>query len=278
MTNRTGITNHHTMKKLFLLTYLIPFFAAAQEEVWDTYMAAYEKGPGSVILNMSIKAVAPIAKYPFVIVTGVTFKKCTQDGLPMDKSFDTLYRISDAIMKFVQNKTEFRHVGSFTYQCERLDYIYVKDTTGLRQGLQKVYETQLPGYAAYLNIKDDHTWKYYLEFLYPNELTLEFMRNQKVLMELQKAGDNFEKERLIDHVAYFRTEQDRECFIQFVISKNYKITVKEKTDQPENPFRVGFSRIDKLTLYPLSELTLELNRQAKLCKGDYDGWETVVVR
>jgi hypothetical protein len=38
------------------------------------------------------------------------------------------------------------------------------------------------------------------------------------------------------------------------------------------------SRVDKVNMPFINELTLKLRRQAAECKGDYSGWETFVIK
>ncbi|MEO6254858.1 MAG: DUF695 domain-containing protein [Ferruginibacter sp.] len=263
---------------LFILIVLLPLFAVAQKEEWDTYLAEYEKGVGSTLLNMSVKTIAPVKKMPFVLITGVKFSDCPTDGMPSNSEFANLYLIFDSIQAKINRSVENMLVGTFTYQCERLDYYYVKDTNGLRQALLKLYAARFSQYQPYVNIKEDKNWDAYLSFLYPNEETFEFMQNQKVLLGLEKAGDKLDKARKTDHWIYFGTETDRNCFIEYVTKNSFKIEAKENVTGSNFSYKLQISRNDKIDLAAISRLTLELRRQAKKCNGAYDGWETFVIK
>lgn len=265
------------LKTIVLL--LLPAFAfAQQDDEWDVYMAQYEKGAGSTVINMSAKNTAPDKKFPFVLVTGVSFPGCSAEGLPAMEQFDDLYKISDTIENALKRTVGYRHVATFTYQCQRLDYFYINDTALIRDMLQKVYSKHFALYEPYINIKEDKVWEAYLDFLYPNKETQEYMRNQKVVLKLQEAGDKLEKPRKVDHWLYFNSEQDRDCMIAFVKEKNFTIEKKDKSDQFKMPYSLQISRIDKADLYNITVVTLELSKKAEECKGDYDGWETFVVQ
>jgi hypothetical protein len=67
----------------------------------------------------------------------------------------------------------------------------------------------------FVTIMVDSAWSAYLEFLYPNEETREWMRNVKVADGLQKAGDKLTEARRVDHRAYFATAADREDFLNY---------------------------------------------------------------
>ncbi len=167
--------------------------------------------------------------------------------------------------------------GTFTYQCERKDYYYIKDTSSIRLKLLALYKKHFPGYQPIINIRKDATWEAYLTFLYPNEETREYMYNEKVLTKLNEAGDKLDKERPLDHWLYFPDAKSRDSFVVYAKAKGFKIESKEMREGAK-PFQLHISRIDKVDLPYISKLTLELRREARKYNAEYDGWETFVVR
>lgn len=266
------------MRIILILLVLLPGASMAQKEQWDVYMAQYEKGPGSTMLNMALRETAPLKQFPFLLKTGVKFKKCTGDGLPESEEFDNLYKVSDEVQLVVNKMVKAELAGTFTYQCERLDYYYASDTVGLRSELMKMYAAKFPLYEPYVSIKTDAAWDAYLSFLYPNEEIKEYMSNTKVVMNLSNAGDKLEKPRQVDHWIYFANEADRKCFIAYCERNKYKIESAEKVEKYKLPFQLQISRTDKVDVGSISAITLELRKEATKCKGDYDGWETFVIK
>jgi hypothetical protein len=258
-----------------ICSFIIPFVVFSQD--WDVYMARYEKGVGSTLVDMSLKAEAPSAEFPYLVSTGVKFKDCL-DGMPSKIEFSSLHRISDSVQEIISKATGFKLAGTFTYQCQRKDYYYVSDTSGLRKKLELLYAGRFQSYEPLINIRIDSKWEAYLTFLYPNEETLEFMKNQKVILKLQEAGDNLTKARQIDHWIFFKSPGDRDCFESYARQNNFQVGEREKIDYAEYPFKLKISRIDKVDLQKISELSLSLRKQAIGCGGKYDGWETAVVR
>jgi hypothetical protein len=261
---------------LFIAVYL---FVSAQDDdgYWDVYMAQYEKGAGSTVINMGLKSQAPDKNFRFLLSTGVHFNDCTADGFPSQAEFVKLYVISDSVKRLVAGMVSYILAGSFTYQCERKDYYYIKDTNNIWEKLSVLYRKQFPGYQPIINIRDDATWEAYLTFLYPNEETMEYMQNQKVVMKLEESGDKLDKERLVDHWFYFPDAKSRDSFIAFARAKGFKIESKEMRDGTR-PFQLRINRMDKVDLPSISKLTLELRREARKYNAQYDGWETFVVR
>jgi hypothetical protein len=269
---------HIRIQPLLLCLLLFPFITVAQEEQWDVYLAQYEKGPGSIVLNMSLKEVAPMKTNPFILVTGVKFKDCLKDGMPTKNEFTNLYKVSDAVNKLLTHATKIIFAGTFTYQCERLDYFYIPDTVGIRDRLNKLYSKSFPNYESYISIKHDANWEAYLSFLFPNEEILNYMGDQKVVLQLQQAGDKLEKERQVDHWIYFDTDKDMECFIRYASANKFKIASKGRTEQGPQKYKLQIARTDKVDLGSINKITSELRSEATKCKGDYDGWETFVAK
>jgi hypothetical protein len=269
--------------KIFLPLLLMFFFSntSAQEvkEEWDTYMASYKRGAGSVLLNMSLKEKAPVKNYNYLVITGVKVKDCSPEGFPTQQEFQTLYKISDGVNELIEKKKLRILAGTFTHQCERTDYYYVNDTTLLRKYLTDYYKTYFPQYSFIIDMQEDKSWSRYLKFLYPNEETKESMANQKVILQLTKAGDKLVKERRIDHWLYFKTEDDRRNFFIKIADQKFLVErMEEMKDGRNHPYSLQMYRTDKPELAGITRLTLYLSKEAAKYNGEYDGWETIVIK
>lgn len=265
-----------------MIKWLLPVFfffssaALAQSGEWDTYLARYEKGPGSTLVNMALKQQAPDSTRPFLFAAGVKFKNCTNEGLPAASAFISLNRISDSIVALLGRNPGSVLAGTFSYQCERKDYFYVRDTTGLKPAVIRLLADQFPGYTPAFLIKEDKAWDAYLHFLFPNEQTRLYMQNQGIIMRLEKSGDNTSLSRPVDHFLRFKTTKDRECFIYKAIGQHYRVVSKDSSNHKENPYSLQISRDDKADLATINKITGWIKSEAARCKGEYEGWETVI--
>lgn len=269
--------NRPARMKLVLLSVLLSastLLSFAQDEEWEVYMAGYEKGPGSTLVNMSYKANAPFRQYPFLLIAGVTFPDCDSTGLPAKTAFDQLYAVSDQIQAILSN---YKLAGTFTYQCERMDYYYLADTAGLRNKLEPVYKN-FPRLQPILKIRTDTSWEAYLSFLYPNEETQEYMANEKILLHLVKEGDNLSQPRQVDHWLYFSSSADRDRFSAYIVTEKYKIENKQLVAEARLPYQLQISRVDKVDIGAITAITTSLRKKAEQYGGDYDGWETFVIK
>lgn len=263
---------------LFLSGLLFSLAALSQEEgTWEVFLAQYDNGPGSTVLNMELKQKAPISGYTVVVITGVKFTNCNPDGFPADDEFEKLHVIEDSVEKLLAKFTSTILAGTFTNACQRLGYYYITDSSVVRQQLLQLYSRSFPGYTPYIKVRYDPQWEGYLTFLYPSEEMLEYTSNLKVLDGLAQAGDKLDKPRQTDHWLYFKNEADRNCFIKYATSKRFKVESKKKTEG-KLPYQLQISRVDKVDIRSISGITSELRQEASKCNGDYDGWETFVVK
>lgn len=264
---------------VFSLFIISGYIAIAQtEEQWDVYMAMYEKGPGSTTINMGIVNQAPVKNLPYVLVTGLTAKDCRDDGFPAREEFDLMYRASDQVLAEVAKLAKAEHVGTFTYQCKRLDYIYLSDTTQIREQLVKLYKSDFSNYQYHIHLRSDAEWEIYLQYLFPSEEIQEYMSNDKVIIKLSEAGDKLSTARQVDHWLYFSTAKDRDAFERAIKTDGFKTEGKEKLEGAGNVYQLKISRTDKVDHESINPITLALRKKAKEFNGDYDGWETFIVK
>ena len=268
------MTKHYKFLLPLLIQALVSF---SQEDIWDVYMAQYEKGRGSTVINMSLKENAPMKQYPYLLKTGVRLIKCSEDGLPTQEELNVLNRISDRIKSIIDSNIKNIPTATFSYQCERIDYYYIFDTMEIRKHLESTYQQEFPDYKYSINFRYDKNWDAYLMFLYPNEETYEYMNNEKVILNLTKAGDNLSKPRQVDHWLYFKTEADRNKFIPYVLKEKYKVESKKISKDSKLKYQLQISRIDYVDIVSISKITIELRKKAKDLNGEYDGWETFVI-
>jgi DNA-binding transcriptional MerR regulator len=250
----------------------------AQTQDWDVYLQKYDLGPGSIVVDLSLIEKAPLDSMPFIIITGVKFNKCTEEGLPQTDEFENLYRISDSIGSVINKVKGKALAGIFTYQCKRLDYYYVSDTLGLSFQIAECYKRNFPKYEFHLSINHEPSWVSYTEFLYPNKPILLYLTNRKQVAEFEQKGDSVNKARKVNHWIYFPTEKSRLEFIQIASNKGFNIENIQRVSESRLPYQIHISRIDKIELQTITEITLELRKQAFRLGGEYDGWETEMAK
>lgn len=252
--------------------------SAQEEEHWETYMAAYEKGPAITLVNMGIKDKAPVTGQGFLLITGVTFTLC-ENGLPTAEMLETLQPIDDAVARQVSFLGTTTFAGTRTQNCERLNYFYISDSMDVRFSLLTFYKDNFKEFKNTIIIRNDPEWKDYLEVLYPNEIIREQIDATKVLSKLSEAGDKLQKERLIDYNVYFPDEKSRSAFIELMKKEGFQITEQQKrADLEGKPWFVMISKTAIPHPQTIGGIALYLRKKAAELGGHYSGWETILIK
>ena len=256
---------------------MIGFNAGAQTEQWDTYMAKFGEKPGSVLVDMGYKDAAPDSKYPFLLVSGPKAIECGKNGLPMPEEIDKLEEILDGTNNFITGVTAKVLVGTFTYNCERLNYYYVKDTTGVRNAIMRLYNRNYTNYEYAINMKADRDWSVYRTFLYPSDETLNWMENDKIIAKMLQQGDSLTRQRDIDFELYFKTDTGRASFVNYAQSKGYKTDTTQVSKSRNVPYKLILTRYGYVKMEDINKMTGELKDELKKYSSIYAGWSAPLV-
>src|SRR6478609_3314564 len=95
--------NLHPYRAIILIVFILMTSIAAvrAQAGWDAYIARYDDGLGSVLLDMNLRQSTPRKDLPYLVVTGVTCRDCQGDGFPVHREFKRLYRISRDINRLI---------------------------------------------------------------------------------------------------------------------------------------------------------------------------------
>lgn len=256
---------------LVIYTFHLPA-ASGQTERWDTYMAKMGNMPASVLVNLGLIEIAPDRRFPFLVITGPKTKNCTTMGLPDKEEIGVLEEILTATGNFITGVTPKVLAGTVTRNCERLNYYYVKDTTGIRTALNRMYTRSFKNYAYVIGVKADPDWNSYRNFLFPDEETRNWMENDRILTAMLQAGDSLKGERQIDFLLSFRSDSDRSGLGKFAISRGYTVTNSTGNTVPGAPFEVVVAERSVLKTDSINRRSMELKMSARNHNGYYDGW------
>jgi hypothetical protein len=265
------------VKYILVFFTLVLSFAAiqvnAQNENWDTYLAKFDDKQGSVLVDMELINKAPDSKLPFLVITGPHAQICNKKGMPAADEMNTLEEILNATDNFLTGVTAKTLAGTFTFNCNRLNYYYVRDTANVRNAIGRMYRRSFSGYKYTLNIKYDPDWISYRTFLYPTDETKAWMDNSKVIAALRASGDSLTQKRDIKFVYRFSTDTAREAFLSIAQSKGYKTDIARKTAAEQHIFEIMVYKSDFVKMKVIEAATADLNKEAKIHKGILIGWD-----
>ena len=156
---------------------------ACAADLWWEYMARYDKGLGVVNVNLSLHKQAPFKDFPWLVMTGSTYKTNLFDPLPDDREKIRLKELAKQELAIIHAAGPMMEVGSFSYAGEHTHYVYVQRTDGIEKALAKLYaQNPCTKCRSYTTISKDETWFIYNKFLYPNPQTREFYKGRLAKM------------------------------------------------------------------------------------------------
>lgn len=269
------------VKYLIAVVPLAMFFGSAvhaQNENWDTYMAKFGDKPASVLVDMGLMQSAPDKRYPYLVITGPKAQTCNSKGLPAKDEIGRLEEILDGTGSFLTGVTAKVLAGTVTYNCERLNYYYVKDTFNIRNAIVRMYRRNFPDYGYVVKVKYDPEWSMYTTFLYPDEDMQNWMENDKIITKLLESGDSLDKKRAINFQLYFRTDTARSAFSEFIRSRGYKADKFLTTRNTVYPYELIVSKFGAVKMDSVNQMTKVLKEQMKKRDGFYYGWDAKLNR
>jgi len=237
-------------------------------------MARFGNKPGSVLVDMGLMSRAPDKRYQYLVITGPKAQNCDARGIPAKEEIDVLEDILNTTDNFITGVTAKVLTGTFTYDCERLNYYYVKDTVGIRNAIMRLYNRGYKDYNYAINMKYDPEWTTYRTFLFPDEKILAWMDIDKAITKMIAQGDSLTTKRNVNFDFYFKSDTDRNAFADIVFSKGYRTSFPATTTQTTNlPYEVLVSKYSFVKTDSIQAESDELKAIAHMHHGMYNGWD-----
>jgi hypothetical protein len=264
-------------KKCFLLFpgfFILAFCTLEAQEDWVEYVTMKDKGVMSIAIDLSFDISRP--NYKNLLVVGTRYESCLKNGFPTEEGLGELFAFSDSTSAVIDRTTRNRLVGIITYQCIGFDVFYVKDTLDLRANLKDVIGENFNKSETYLKIEPDNSYDYYYSYLYPKNISLEYLINQKYLYDLVLQGDDLQGLRKVNHWIYFNNLKTRTTVAEQLKRLKFSLDSISYKKESKYPYELQISRNDSINPNSIYKLTTMLNALCASYKGKYDGWGTEV--
>lgn len=246
------------------------------QEQWEFYFSNVNDKLGSLLVDLGLHKVAPIADKPNVVWVSIKMNKPREDGLSSQEESVLLGEIEDALVDKIVSKHNAIYAGRLTSAGDRDLYFYFGDTTLYDKTISEVM-IAYPRYEFDFGSKEDKEWGGYFDFLYPLPQQFQSIQNRRVIEQLEKEGDKLTQEREVFHWIYFKSDSDREKFLEKIKNDNFSIVSKDSDESwGEFAYRLEIKRIDKVDQNSVDEYVIYLWKLADEIGGEYDGWETSI--
>ena len=248
---------------------------------WNVYRSWLDDDPAVFRLNLALNEVAPIEGFSYCVKITVVLKDPDKNGFSSDEERPAIYAIGDQILRPLQSDKDIL-VAVLTARGEVTWYFYSKAPEALQERLSATWDSEF-GYTYQVECSEDKQWNFFLKVLYPNIYEKQTIYNRETLYACQENDDQVEVPRPIEHWLYFDTEQDMLMAIEkaaalgFTVYSNEKVVPEEGKEVQED---LGYCLILSKENAPIDidGDTWDLIDIALDTHGNYDGWETILVK
>lgn len=239
---------------------------------WNTYFTSIDDKPASILLDLEPWVNRSDEMLIHLYRLSVTLNEPNENGLTSNMEASILYDIEDSIHDSLDSNYMF--VGRITTDGKREFFYYTDHVDGSK--LENIAGKFLENYKYSINcIEEQKPRAFYHEFLYPNKSEWHRMGNRELVDKLIELGDNLEKSRSVNHWIYFSSEESCNYFKEKVQKDRFQI---EDQVIQDDKYSLRISRNDFVQLHAINEVTDYLVSVAQQFHGDYDGWETQVIK
>ena len=247
---------------------------------WNAYRSWIDDNPAVFRLNLALDEVAPIEGFSYCVRITIELKNPDENGFSTNER-PQIYAIEDQILRPLQSDKDIL-VAVLTMRGEVTWYFYSQAPEALQERLSATWDTSM-GYNYQVECSEDKQWNFFLKGLYPNIYEKQTIYNREILSACQKHDDQVEVPRPIEHWLYFDTEQDMLSAIEkaaalgFTVYSSKKVVPEEGKEVQED---LGYCLIlsKENTPVDIDGDTWDLIDIALDTHGNYDGWETILVK
>lgn len=247
-------------------------------EHWDVYFGYMEDKPASVVLDMDVWQEIDTEAYNNGFALKIKLKTPNPDGFAVDEEAELLNEIED---DFINNNLakDYLQVGRITSDGERdiIFYSQKNEKKDLIIAAERIYKPAGYDFEVF-EIEEDETWEFYFDFLYPNPYQMQHMGNRDLVERLEEEGDPLVTPRKVEHWVYFEDKKDMKRFIKAVKKEGFAIEDESDEQDEDGKFVLSISRADSVDYDSINDVTDLLVETAEECEGEYDGWETFVIK
>ena len=247
------------------------------QEYWELYMKQLDGNIASILVNAGISAELPSEDKYFMGFIKLIMKSPNERGLIGEEEEVQLGFIEDKIEMESLRYRIGNYVGKIVSNGE-INFIYYLKHDFEWADVVSTAMKEFPDYEYEYGSKLDADWEIYHKLLFPTAIEWQIIQNHKVCDHLKSQGDSLHLPRAIEHKAYFETIEQREAFIVKIESDGFKVKELIETNTHNSMIGIGFYRQDKPFYYDIDALSLHLIDLSHQCGGQYDGWETSVVK
>jgi regulator of RNase E activity RraB len=244
---------------------------------WNFYPGRINDAPASVMLNFWYGDKAPIAEFEHLLWVFIEMTSPGPHGLGLEQENAATGALEDALAAHIQEQLRVHYVGRIRGEGTWQLYFYGRTPDGLAEAVDTVMK-QHPGRTYETGSKADPDWKFFHTVIFPDDERLQWIGDHAVVQSLTEHGDPLTEPRRVDHWIYFRDTTARDRFEVAAHAAGFATQEGSKTTSDDGQLGIQVYRIHHVDIDRIHATVMELHELASKHGGDYDGWETPVLK
>ena len=244
-------------------------------EDWDFYFCTVDDKLASIYVDLGAIKMLPIETHPCMAYVRLTMVAPREDGMSSSEEYYKLIAVEDALETLCFGG-EVNYVGRCTSDGHRDFYFYIKDGIIWQDRVAECLRA-FSDYKYEIGSREDSAWSTYHSYLFPSDVNRQSIENRRVCVVLERNGDKLLVAREVDHWAEFADVVGRDAFVAGAVRLGFAVRALT-TREDDGKFCAQLFRSDIPSMNGIDDVTLPLYKLAQECGGNYDGWESVVVR
>lgn len=173
------------------------------QEDFDFYLSRMGNDPMSVLVDLGAGPHLPDATLNVRVRAVIHIQEPGGDGLISEEERPRLEAAGDAVAQALGEQFEAVLVGRVMVQGLYDMVFYAPGgTVGQLDALRRAVDGIRGDYEVDLDVSPDISWQFYREVLWPDAYELQFILDNRVLRQLEQAGDDPAVARPVDHLAF----------------------------------------------------------------------------
>lgn len=248
------------------------------QEYWESYVKPIDGHKAMVSFNAGVSDFVPDTTYMYVGFVKVRLNMPREDGLVNEEEANDIGFIEDRLEMESLRWRSGKYVGRIISAGE-VNFIYYLKLDFEWSNTVLSAMSHFAEYSYEYGSRPDTEWEVYQKLLFPSVREWQIIANHHSCDRLFEQGDTLKEMRAIEHKAYFESTSDREKFVAMISKEGFK-----KQKEMEVPlhdktmYGVLFYRIDIPFYYDIDTLSMQLIDLCESCNGQYDGWESSLVK
>ena len=224
------------------------------EENWVIYMIETEEGPASCLINIGLAEFVPDPSRPVCSLVRIPFKDPGEGGFGTEEERRAISECEDVIAGSLDESVI--HFAAVT-GSGAVDLWFYSDDAGA-QKLGDAVREACQGYTVETGSQDDAAWERYL-LLFPNDEEIARFQDSNLIRVLQENCDRIEAESR-------------------AVAGGFRVTDRTAGRSPNLPVGLQLTRSHAVDIETVTVVRERLTALAEELGGEYDGWQTALVK